>query len=107
MSHVKLRAQQIIIDTPKEGEDIWIHVAVQRIEKDDEGNTLNVSPRAEFIHKSMNDFVTSIYHLDDPVLGTDISISGAGVQMGITDAVLTWIADAFNGTREGVEVWLS
>ncbi len=103
----KLRTQQVVIDMPKEGQDIWMHITLQKVDKDEEGNILNVSPRKEQIHRSVSKMATEVYTFFDPVLQKETTISGAGVHMAMAEAILGWTAEEFNGVREGLEVWLS
>ena len=106
MMRTKLRTQQVVIDMPKEGQDIWMHITLQKVDKDDEGNTVNVSPRNEQIHKIASKMATDMYTFFDPVQQKDITISGAGIHMAMAEAILNWTAEEFDGTREGLEVWL-
>ena len=102
----KLRTQQVIIDMPKEGQDIWLHVTLQKVDKDDEGNTVNVCPRTEQIHKVVSEYQADTFTFYDPVLGKTNTVSGAGIHMALAEAILGWTAEDFNGTKEGLEVWL-
>ena len=102
----KLRTQQVIIDMPKEGQDIWIHITLQKVEKDEDGNILNVSSRNEQIHKMMSNYQTDMFTFSDPVTQKEQTLSGAGIHMALAEAILGWTAEDFNGTREGLEVWL-
>ncbi len=102
----KLRTQQVIIDMPKEGQDIWLHVTLQKVDKDDDGNTVNVSPRNEQIHKVVSAYQADTFTFFDPVLQKETTISGAGIHMALAEAILGWTAENFNGTKEGLEVWL-
>ena len=102
----KLRTQQVIIDMPKEGQDIWLHITLQQVDKDEDGNIVNVSPRNQQIHKTVSGTATEIHTIFDPVLQKDITISGAGIHMALADAILNWTVDDFDGVREGLEVWI-
>ena len=102
----KLRTQQVIIDMPKEGQDIWMHITLQRVDKDEDGNIVNVNPRNEQIHKVASKMATDIYTFFDPIQQKEMTISGAGIHMAMAEAILGWTAEDFDGVREGLEVWV-
>ena len=107
MIRTKLRTQQVIIDMPKEGEDIWLHVTLQKVDKDTEtGKIINTSPRNNEIHKTVSKYQADLFTFFDPVQQKEITISGAGMHMAFAEAILGWTAEDFNGTREGLEVWI-
>jgi len=103
----QIRTQQVIIDMPKESDDIWIHLTLNELEKDADGNIINESPRNKFIHRSINDMITDVYTFYDPVLQKEIQISGIGVHSAIAEALCKWTLEDFGGVREGVDIWLS
>lgn len=107
MKRTKLRSQQLIIDMPKEGEEIWVHSILQKVEKDVEtGEIINTTPRSGEIHKTVSEYQTTFFTFFDPVLQKEITISGAGIHMALAEAILGWIAEDFNGSKEGLEVWI-
>ena len=93
----KLRAQQIVIDIPREGEEAWIHVVIQEVQKDTTGKVLNIIPRHEFLHKSGVEIAQEVYDYADPILGTHGNISGYGLQLAIASAVTKWMQDIEGG----------
>ena len=94
----KLRSQQIIIETPREGEEAWVHIVVQDVIKDVDGNVLNIIPRSRQIHKTASEIATEIYPFVDPVLGNEGNISGYGLYNAIAMAVTQWMLIGFGGT---------
>jgi len=102
----QIRTQQVTIDMPKEGQEVFIRAVMQKIDKDDDGNVVNVSPRQDFIYKAVKDMATEIYTFYDPILQKETSISGYGLNQAIGEALVKWTIEKFGGTRDGLDVWL-
>ena len=95
----RLRIQKIVIDIPESESDPWVQLTVQRIEMDDNFNTLNIIDRWGQVHKRISDVALDIQSYDDPVLGsTDNPISVFGLTDAITQMCMAWTANAYDGT---------
>lgn len=93
----KYRAQQIVIEVPREGEEAWIQIVVQEVIKNEKGDIINVIPRAQHVHKQGNEIGFDIYNYLDPILKETRQISGYGLQLAISSAVVDWMKDKFGG----------
>ena len=94
----KLRSQQIIIETPREDAEAWVHIIVQEVVKDEDGKVLNIIPRSNQIHKTATEIAFETYLFDDPILGkTGETISGVGLYNAIASCVRLWMIEKFGG----------
>ena len=93
----RLRVQKIVIDTPLSDSEPWVQLTIQRIEMDDDFNTLNTVDRWKQIHKRLSEFATDIVSFDDPILVSENSISGIGLGNALTSMCISWTASEFNG----------
>lgn len=94
----KIRAQQIVIELPTEEAVNWIRVALQRVVKDDHGNTLQVNDRIGFINHALPEVALQMVNFVDPVTGKELEISIAGLATGIKALVLNWLVSEYNCT---------
>ncbi len=107
MSKRRYRTQQIIIDTPKSGEDVIIKVSIQDVNICEEtGCVMDETPTIKQIYKFASHVATECVTVYDPVLGKDLTMSVAGLHEGICQYVNNWLLsenpDAF---QDGKYVW--
>ena len=103
----QLYARKITIDSPHDSDETWIHVVVEKIERDEvTDKVLNVHVKGEYIHRRLADMGVNIFSFLDPVLSSESSISGYGLGIVIQEAVVQWMAEKLNGTIEDGRVWL-
>lgn len=93
----RLRSQKIEIDLPTELSEPWVHVVVQKLILNNEGNTIQTLDRNSHIYKSINDYAMQLVNFTDPVTQQQYTISGAGLGQAITNMVLTWMDEKFDG----------
>lgn len=94
----KLRAQQIVIDLPREGQEAWVNIVIQEVIRSEDGEVVNIIPRANFIHKTAQDIAYDVVQFNDLVLGREnYNISGYGLYSAIQSAVTKWMMDEFGG----------
>jgi hypothetical protein len=91
-TRTRYRASQVIIDTPHVDDEILINLSVQKVDINTEDNTaLREYPRTEYIHKIASSILTENVIIFGPVIGTDITISVAGLHLAIQECVIHWI----------------
>ena len=98
MSSVKLRVQQIIIDLPRSNSERWIHMTIQRVELDDDGNEANVVDRWGQISQKMSDVFAEAHPYSDPITGGSGLLSVAGTAVAISSVALAWMTERWGGT---------
>jgi len=94
----KLRASKISIETPKEGALTWIHITVQQVIKDDNGNVINIVPRYDYISFPLQDIGVNIYEAIEPLNGEQLNASGYGIASLIAEIVTETLVNKYNGT---------
>ena len=94
----KLRASKISIEKPREDSEVWVHVTIQQVFKDENGNTVNIIPRYDYISKPLKDFMPENYNYYDPITGELRTISGVQVMFIISSVVLEWMQEKYGGT---------
>lgn len=95
---IRLRAQKISIDAPRSAADPWVHVIVQRVELDAEGNEINVVDRWGTLSKSLPAAYEEIHSFVEPCPNVpEGQISGAAVGEAIKNFTAHWIASQYNG----------
>ena len=92
---IELRAQQIIIDTPKLGVQPFIQVTVQRVVFDNDGAVTQTISRERTINKQLSKVATEVYEYSDPVTQESEHISIAGLANAIERSVRTWILEEY------------
>ena len=70
---------------------------IQKVIKNDAYKTIQVVDRVDYIHNSLTNFATQIHTIQDPVLGNDITISGAGIALVIRAFAHDWIGNSYDG----------
>lgn len=92
---IELRAQQVIIDTPRLGSEPFIAVVVQRIIFDANGDITQTINRERMLNSSFANRAMETYPIVDPVPSADGMISVAGIGFGIEEAVRAWILQEY------------
>ena len=102
----KLRASSIIIESPKENAEIWVHITVQQVVYDGD-KIVNLIPQYDYISKPLREFMPDEYtYIDNK--GNIVSISGLNVMYIITSVVLKWMEEKYNLTQDDEgNLWLS
>ena len=95
----KIRTQQIVIDLPTETAEPWIRATLQEVFKNADWETKQTVDCFGAVHRHINEFATQVVTIEDPVLGTMVSISGAGLAIAITEMVTVWILQDIKNTR--------
>ena len=93
----RLRTQQVFIDRPVPDSEDWLRVIIQRVEMDDDLNTLNAVDRWGQINVKLLDIFSSVFPYTDPVDPPDGHISIAGMGIAITSAVSALIIQKYGG----------
>lgn len=81
------RASKITIEVPKEHSEPWVHLTINKMFKDDEGNLTNEIPRFDYISKPLSQVATNMYEYLDPIQRQTFNISGYGLAQAITSYV--------------------
>lgn len=92
---IELRAQQIIIDTPRIDAVPFIAIVVQRLIYNNEGALIQTINREKMINRSLTKVATHLYLYTDPVIQSFDTISGAGLGDAITYAARQWILEEY------------
>lgn len=90
---IKVRANKISIERPKEGAEIWIRVDVQRVESN--GNIYNVTDHWDSFNKRMSEIYDEQYPDDNVSNSGMFTVANLGAN--ITLVVASWIAQKYNG----------
>lgn len=93
----KLRASKILVETPKEGSETWVHITVQKVTKQDDGTIINVIPRHDYISFTVPSIGTTMYNANDPVTGSNLNISGYGAVSTIASIVIDKLVAKYGG----------
>ncbi len=93
---VKIRSSQITIDSPTEGAEPWVRIAVQRIERN--GDIVNVVDRWDSFNVRFSDIATEMYPIPQSVNCGSGMFTFADVGQAITTVVIIWLAERYNGT---------
>lgn len=105
----KLRATKIIIETPAEGLEIWVHVYIEkRVYEDDMTTLISSTGHDKYMHRAVSGFIGDIFKYYDPEVSPSIekSISGIGLNMAISSAIMNWMLEEFKTEKIGGYVWL-
>jgi len=94
----RLRAQQVVIDTPSEGGSIWINTTIQSLLKDEEDNVTQRMDRTHQTHRMLETVQTTTTTVFDPVTGQTITVSAAGAALLVKSFVLNWMQSDHGGT---------
>jgi hypothetical protein len=90
---VKVRANRITIETPKEGDEPWIRVEVQRVEKGD--NIYNVVDRWDSFNERMSKVgAETCPILMDPTAGV-CTVYDIGIHLAYV--ISMWLVERYNG----------
>ena len=102
----KVRASKITIEKPTETSEVWVHVVVQQVLYDDNGNIVNRIPDYDYFSKPLRELLQEYYQYRDPN-GNVQTIDGLAIMTIIFQVVITWLVKRYNGTidEEG-NVWL-
>lgn len=89
------RASTISIEIPKPNSEPWVHVYINKMILDDEGNVLNTFPRDAVVSKRLSEVGMNTYQFIDPVTQKQVDISGYGLAQSITSYVKSLIEEKF------------
>ena len=98
MSTKKFRASRINLDMPREGDPPWVNVIVQVNIKDADYQTVQVIDRVGNITRKLEDFAPETVTIDDPVMGQQVTISGAGVALAVSKITKNFMVKDLPGT---------
>ena len=91
----KLRASNIAIEVPEPNSDAWVHVTINKVFIDDNGNIINDIPKFDYVSKPLSSIGMNAYPFIDPVTGESIEVSGYGIAQCITSYVERVLADKY------------
>ena len=94
----KLRSEKIEIDLPKEEGDIWVHAVLQLVLKDEDYETIAVTPTTGHVNRALSQFMLQMITVTDPVTGQSLTASGAGAAALVKALIITWMQEDFGGT---------
>jgi hypothetical protein len=87
----KVRAQQITLELPTEGAEVWVRAVIQTVYKDAQYNTTQTVDRTSALHRRFSEFATQIETIQDPITGQSLTISGVGIALAVSAFVKTWM----------------
>lgn len=90
---IKLRANKVVIETPKEGAEPWIHVFVQRVEKN--GDIYNVVDRWDNFNKRMSVVQTELMPVLNDYSSGYMAVGHLGQQIALI--VSMWLVERYGG----------
>jgi len=79
----KLRASKISIEIPKPDSDPWVHITVNKMFMED-GKLVQNEPRFDHISAPLTAIGLNTFTFIDPVLKSEVTISGYGLAQAIT-----------------------
>lgn len=97
---VRLRTQQLYIDLPTPDSEPWINLIVQRVEMDDDYNTINVVDRWGQVNARMTNIAWNTYTFSDPLSSELGCISILGMSDAITNFGVDLIMQKYGGTLD-------
>lgn len=103
---VRLRTQQVYIDRPVPTSEDWLRVIIQRVEMDDDGNTLNLVDRWGQVNVKLSTIFGRVFDYIDPVPSQEGQISVAGTGSAITAIVTDLIIEKYGGTLDKSNGWI-
>jgi hypothetical protein len=93
----KLRAQQIIIDTPTEEGEIWFNTKLQTVIKDENYKTVQRVDNTDQLHRKLSDVGLEIRQVKDPVTQQVLNVSGYGAAAIIKMFLYLWMQEDKGG----------
>lgn len=87
----KIRAQQITLELPTEGAEVWVRAMIQAVYKDADYQTVQTVDRTSALHRRFSEFVLQVETVSDPVTGQTTTLSGAGLALAVSAFVKAWI----------------
>ena len=94
----KIRAQQITLELPTEGAEVWVRAMIQTVYKDSNYQTIQTVDRTASLHRRFSEFALQSETVHDPVTGQTTTLSGAGLALAVSAFVKTWILEATPGS---------
>lgn len=94
----KLRTQQITLDLPMEDAEVWVRAVLQKVIKDADYRTIQTVDREGAVNRLFSEFATTRLTIIDPVLGQEITLSGAGLGVAVGEFVKQWMLEDVSGT---------
>jgi hypothetical protein len=92
---IELRAQQVLIDTPRLGAPPFAAIWIQRVIFDSDGKITQTINKERMINKSIMAVGTEVIPNTDPVIQSADMISVAGVGIAIEKVARSWILEAY------------
>lgn len=89
------RASKITIEIPKPDSEPWVHLAINKLEVDDNGTLINTYPMFAYISKPLSQVGMEMFSFLDPVYQSDVTVSGYGLAKAITSYVEKNIEEKF------------
>ena len=94
----KIRAQQITLELPTEGAEVWVRAMIQTVYKDANYQTIQTVDRTNSLHRRFSEFVLQTETVQDPVTGQSTTLSGAGLALAVSAFVKAWILEDTPGS---------
>lgn len=92
---IKVRAQQMTIETPLEGADPWIRVIVQRVEKN--GDIVNTVDRWDSFNKRLSE--VALQEVPFPHSASNV-FTIYEISQQIIATVCVWLMERYGGTMD-------
>lgn len=94
---LKVRAQKVTIETPREGAEPWIRVIVQRVEKT--GDIVNTVDRWDSFNKRLSDVAAQAFPIPGSFRTHDETfITVYDVATSISTVVIGWLLERYGGS---------
>lgn len=91
----RFRASKIAIEIPKPDSEPWVHITVNKMLLNDNGDIVSSVPRFAYISRPLSQIGMNAYPFVDPVTQQDIEVSGYGLAEAITSYVDKILKDAY------------
>jgi hypothetical protein len=99
----KIRAQQITLELPTEGAEVWVRAMIQTVYKDANYQTVQTVDRTNSLHRRFSEFALQTETVQDPVTGQTTTLSGAGLALAVSAFVKAWILEDTPGATLNAE----
>ena len=83
---------------PKEDSEVWVHITIQKVYKDEDGNTKNIIPRWEYISFPLKNIGLDSYSFNDPITKEAHTNTGYGISSALYAIVIKEMLNKYGGT---------
>lgn len=100
-----LRTAKLVIDVPTPGAEPFIMGILQHVEVDENDTVTEVRLRQDELYRRSSHIIMDMITFTDPVTQHVCTMSGAGLQVAITEMVAKWIIE--DEAKEGRTAYLN